>query len=305
MSKVELLSPAGDLECLKVAVQNGANAVYFGAEEFNARVNGKNFDREELVQAIEYAKLRGVKTHLTLNILIKDSEFEDAIKLVKFAYNSGIDAVIIQDLGLARKVIELFPDLEVHSSTQMTIYNLDGVKEIKNLGFSRCVLARELSIDEIEHICKNTDIDIEVFIHGALCICYSGQCLMSSMIGGRSGNRGKCAGTCRLPYTLLKDSEEKIKGYLLSSKDVCTLDIIPELINAGVKSFKIEGRMKSKEYVGIVTSIYRKYIDLAESEKEYKVDEKDREKLMQIFNRGGFSTRLFKRKTWKRYDVYK
>ena len=299
MSKVELLSPAGDLECLKVAIQNGADAVYFGAEEFNARVNGRNFNREELVEAIEYAKLRGVKTHLTLNILIKNDEFEDAIRLVEFAYNSGIDAVIIQDLGLAKKVIELFPDLEVHSSTQMTIYNLDGVKKIKDLGFSRCVLARELSINEIENICKNTDIDIEVFIHGTLCICYSGQCLMSSMIGGRSGNRGRCAGTCRLPYTLLKDNQEQAKGYLLSSKDVCTLDIIPELINAGVKSFKIEGRMKSKEYVGIVTSIYRKYIDLAESKDEYKVDEKDREKLMQIFNRGGFSTGYLKGKLGK------
>lgn len=296
---VELLSPAGDLECLKVAVQNGANAVYFGAEQFNARINSTNFGREELVQAIEYARLRGVKTHLTLNILIKNDEFEDAIKLVEFAYNSGIDAVIIQDLGLAKKVIELFPDLEVHSSTQMTIYNLDGAKKIKELGFSRCVLARELSINEIEHICKNTDIDIEVFIHGALCISYSGQCLMSSMIGGRSGNRGKCAGTCRLPYTLLKDGEEKQKGYLLSSKDVCTLDIIPDLINAGVKSFKIEGRMKSKEYVGTVTSIYRKYIDLAESGKEYIVDEEDREKLMQIFNRGGFSTGYLKGKLGK------
>lgn len=296
---VELLSPAGDLECLKVAVQNGANAVYFGAEEFNARINSTNFERDELVQAIEYAKLRGVKTHLTLNILIKNNEFKDAIKLVEFAYNSGIDAVIIQDLGLAKKVIGLFPDLEVHSSTQMTIYNLDGAKRIKELGFSRCVLARELSINEIEYICKNTDIDIEVFIHGALCISYSGQCLMSSMIGGRSGNRGKCAGTCRLPYTLLKDGEEKQKGYLLSSKDVCTLDIIPDLINAGVKSFKIEGRMKSKEYVGIVTSIYRKYIDLAESGNEYIVDEKDREKLMQIFNRGGFSTGYLKGKLGK------
>ena len=290
MGKVELLAPAGDLECLKVAVQTGANAVYFGAEEFNARVNGRNFEKQELIEAIKYAKLRGVKTHLTLNILIKNNEFGDAIKLVEFAYNSGIDAIIIQDLGLAKKVIELFPDLEVHSSTQMTIYNLDGVKKIKELGFSRCVLARELSVKEIEYICKNIDIDIEVFIHGALCISYSGQCLMSSMIGGRSGNRGKCAGTCRLPYTLLKDGEEQVKGYLLSSKDVCTLDIIPDLIKAGVKSFKIEGRMKSKEYVGIVTSIYRKYVDLAESGKEYKVDEKDKEKLMQIFNRGGFST---------------
>ena len=299
MSKVELLSPAGDLECLKVAVQNGANAVYFGAEEFNARINSANFGRQELVEAIEYAKLRGVKTHLTLNILIKNNEFEDAIKLVEFVYNAGIDAIIIQDLGLAKKVIELFPDLEVHSSTQMTIYNLDGANRIKDLGFSRCVLARELSIDEIKHICKNTDIDIEVFIHGALCICYSGQCLMSSMIGGRSGNRGKCAGTCRLPYTLVKDGKEQAKGFLLSSKDVCTLDIIPELIKSGVKSFKIEGRMKSPEYVGIVTSIYRKYIDLAESNKEYEVDEKDKEKLMQIFNRGGFSTGYLKGKLGK------
>ena len=299
MSKVELLSPAGDLECLKVAVQNGANAVYLGAEEFNARINSINFGREELVQAIEYTKLRGVKTHLTLNILIKNNEFEDAIKLVEFAYNSGIDAVIIQDLGLAKKVIDLFPDLEVHSSTQMTIYNLDGAKQIKELGFSRCVLARELSINEIEYICKNTDIDIEVFIHGALCISYSGQCLMSSMIGARSGNRGKCAGTCRLPYTLLKDGKEQAKGYLLSSKDVCTLDILPELIEAGVKSFKIEGRMKSPEYVGIVTSIYRKYIDLAESNKEYIVEEKDKEMLMQIFNRGGFSTGYLKGKLGK------
>ncbi len=193
MSKVELLSPAGDMECLISAVQSGANAVYFGGETFNARVNGKNFSNQELVQAIEYAKLRGVKTHLTLNILIKNSEFEDAMKLVDFAYKAGIDAIIVQDLGLAKRIIESFPNLEVHSSTQMTVYNLNGVKKIQELGFSRCVLARELSIEEIEHICKNTSIDIEVFIHGALCICYSGQCLMSSMIGSRSGNRGKCA----------------------------------------------------------------------------------------------------------------
>lgn len=299
MSNIELLSPAGDFECLVSAVQNGANAVYFGLDKFNARVNGRNFEDEELVKAIKYAKLRNVKTHLTLNILIKNKEFEEALKLVEFAYNSGIDAVIVQDLGLAKKIMELFPKLEVHSSTQMTIYNLDGVKEIEKLGYSRCVLARELSIEEIKNICKNTNIEIEVFIHGALCICYSGQCLMSSLIGGRSGNRGKCAGTCRLPYSLLKDGQEQEKGYLLSSKDVCTLDILPELIEAGVKSFKIEGRMKSKEYVGIVTSIYRKYIDLAESNQEYVVDEKDREMLMQIFNRGGFSTGYLKGKLGK------
>lgn len=299
MSNIELLSPAGDFECLVSAVQNGANAVYFGLDKFNARVNGRNFEDEELVKAIKYAKLRNVKTHLTLNILIKNKEFEEALKLVEFAYNSGIDAVIVQDLGLAKKIMELFPKLEVHSSTQMTIYNLDGVKEIEKLGYSRCVLARELSIEEIKNICKNTNIEIEVFIHGALCICYSGQCLMSSLIGGRSGNRGKCAGTCRLPYSLLKDGQEQEKGYLLSSKDVCTLDILPELIEAGVKSFKIEGRMKSKEYVGIVTSIYRKYIDLAESNQEYVVDKKDREMLMQIFNRGGFSTGYLKGKLGK------
>lgn len=290
MKNIELLSPVGEWNSLVAAVQNGANAVYFGANEFNARMNSKNFDREELKKAIEYAKLRNVKTNLTLNILIKNDEFKAAMDLVKYAYECGIDAVIVQDLGLARQIIENFPDLDVHSSTQMTIYNLDGVKEIQRLGFKRCVLARELSIDEIKNICKNTNIEIEVFIHGALCICYSGQCLMSSMIGGRSGNRGKCAGTCRLPYSLVKDEEVIDKGYLLSSKDICTLDIIPELINAGVKSFKIEGRMKSPEYVGIVTSIYRKYIDLANSNKPYIVEKEDREKLMQIFNRGGFST---------------
>ena len=193
MKKIELLSPAGDLECLKVAVQNGADAVYFGLDKFNARINSTNFTKEELVEAISYAKLRGVKTHLTLNILIKNSEFEEALRDIEFAYNSGIDAVIIQDLGFAKKVIELFPDIEVHSSTQMTIYNKEGAEKIKDLGFSRCVLARELSIDEIKEICKKGDIDIEVFVHGALCISYSGQCLMSSMIGGRSGNRGMCA----------------------------------------------------------------------------------------------------------------
>ena len=299
MNNVELLSPVGEWDSLVAAVQNGANAVYFGANEFNARMNSKNFDREELKKAIEYAKLRNVKTNLTLNILIRNNEFNKAMELVKYAYECGIDAIIVQDLGLAREIIKNFPDLEVHSSTQMTIYNLDGVKQIENLGFKRCVLARELSIDEIKHICKNSNIEIEVFIHGALCICYSGQCLMSSLIGGRSGNRGKCAGTCRLPYTLLKNEQTIDKGYLLSSKDVCTLDILPELINAGVKSFKIEGRMKSPVYVGLVTSIYRKYIDLANSDKPYIVEEEDREKLMQIFNRGGFSTGYLKGKLGK------
>ena len=296
---VELLSPVGEWDALVSAVQSGANAVYFGANEFNARMNSKNFNREELKKAIEYAKLRNVKTNLTLNILIKNEEFDKAMNLVKYAYECGIDAIIVQDLGLARRIIKEYPDLDVHSSTQMTIYNLQGVKQIEKLGFKRCVLARELTIEEIKNICKNTNIEIEVFIHGALCICYSGQCLMSSIIGGRSGNRGKCAGTCRLPYSLQKDGQTVDKGYLLSSKDVCTLDILPELIAAGVKSFKIEGRMKSPVYVGIVTSIYRKYIDLVNSNKPYVVDEADREMLMQIFNRGGFSTGYLKGKLGK------
>lgn len=299
MENVELLSPVGEWDSLVAAVQNGANAVYFGANEFNARMNSKNFDREELKKAIEYAKLRNVKTNLTLNILIKNNEFEKAMDLVEYAYKCGIDAIIVQDLGLAREIIKTFPDLDVHSSTQMTVYNLKGVQEIERLGFKRCVLARELSIDEIKHICKNSNIEIEVFVHGALCISYSGQCLMSSMIGGRSGNRGKCAGTCRLPYSLLKNKQMVDKGFLLSSKDVCTLDIIPELIKAGVKSFKIEGRMKSPEYVGLVTSVYRKYIDLSYNNREYNVENQDRENLMQIFNRGGFSTGYLKGKLGK------
>jgi len=290
--KVELLSPAGNFESMISAIQNGANAVYFGANRLNARANSKNFDNEELKNAIEYAKLRNVKTHMTLNILIKNDEFEEAIELVKYVYELGLDAVIIQDLGLARVIIDNFPELEVHASTQCSIYNLEGVNELTQYGFNRVVLARELSVPEISNICKNTDAEIEVFIHGALCISYSGQCLMSSIIGQRSGNRGKCAGPCRMGYDLINKGKEKLvdSGYLLSSKDVCTLDILPNLIEAGVKSFKIEGRMKSPEYVGIVTNIYRKYIDLYYSESQYIVDEEDRKMLLQVFNRGGFST---------------
>lgn len=292
---IELLSPVGDFECLKAAVQNGADAVYFGANLFSARAFATNFDNDNLKQVIEYAKLRGVKTHLTLNTLIKQDEFEDAFNLAKTAYEYGIDAIIVQDLGLADILINSFPDLEIHGSTQMTIHNLEGVKELENLGFKRAVLSRELSIPEIEYICKNSNIEIEVFAHGALCISYSGQCLMSSFIGGRSGNRGKCAQPCRLPYELI-DKNQKVldKGYLLSTRDLCSLDNLPNLIKAGVSSLKIEGRMKSPEYVATVTRIYRKYIDIAHQYlsgdiSEYIIDEKDKNDLMQVFNRGGFS----------------
>ena len=292
---IELLSPVGDFDCLKAAVQNGANAVYFGSNLFSARAFAKNFDKEELEQAINYAKLRGAKTHLTLNTLIKDEEFEEAFNVAKTAYEFGIDAIIVQDLGLAINLIKSFPDLEIHASTQMTTSNLEGVKKLQDLGFKRVVLSRECSISEIEHICKNSKIDIEVFTHGALCISYSGQCLFSSMVGGRSGNRGMCAQPCRLPYSLFSGDKILDKGYLLSPRDLCSLENLPKLISAGVSSLKIEGRMKSPTYVATVTKIYRKYIDLAykylkNEISKYEIDENDKKELMQVFNRGEFST---------------
>ncbi len=283
---IELLAPAGDFECLKAAVQNGADSVYLGSDLFSARAFAHNFDDETLKKAIEYAKIRGVKTNLTLNTLIKDEEFKSALLLASKAYEYGIDAIIVQDLGLAKKLIELFPDLPIHGSTQMTVHNLNGALELQNLGFKRVVLARELSLDEIKYICKNTKLEIECFVHGALCISYSGQCLFSSMLGGRSGNRGKCAGPCRLPYELLENDKSIDNGYLLSTRDLCGLDYLPDFVDSGVKCLKIEGRMKSPEYVATVTKIYRKYLDLANSKDEYKVAPKDKKTLMQVFNRG-------------------
>lgn len=308
MNKPELLAPCGDLECLKAAVQNGADSVYLGASGFNARARAKNFDYETLKQAIVYAKLRNVKVHVTLNILIKNEEFEDAIKLALEVYNLGADALIIQDLGLIEYLVKNYPEIPVHASTQMTVHNLSGVKQLENMGVSRVVLSRELSINEIKNICDNTNVEIETFIHGALCICYSGQCLFSSIIGGRSGNRGLCAQPCRLPYTLI-DEDEKVldNGHLLSPRDLNGVKFLPELIRAGVKCFKIEGRLKSPEYVGIITRFYRKYIDLVLENPELsneqilemiskeitKINENtsmtDLEEITQVFNRGGFS----------------
>lgn len=305
MKKIELLAPVGDFDCLKAAVQNGADSVYFGANMFNARASAKNFDINTLKEAIEYCNLRNVKSHLTLNILIKNNEFEDAVFLAKKAYEFGVSSIIVQDFGLAKFLIKHFPYMSIHASTQMSIHNLEGALELQDLGFKRVVLARELAINEIEYICKNCNLETEVFIHGALCISYSGQCLFSSLVGGRSANRGKCAGPCRLPYELVTenlDGREKFisklsgrkntvldKGYLLSTKDLCGLNYIPKLIDAGVTSLKIEGRMKTPEYVATVSKVYRKYIDLAYSNEEYKIDEQDLKELMQVFNRGGFS----------------
>ena len=295
MTKVELLAPVGDWNCLKAAVQNGADAVYFGVEQFNARMYAANFNVEDMKQVIEYCKLRNVKTNLTLNTLLENCEFDNAVDLAKEAYKTGVDAIIVQDLGLAKYLIDNIPGLPIHASTQMTVHNLQGVLKLEKLGFDRVVLSRELSCEEIEYICKNCKVEIETFIHGALCICYSGQCLFSSVVGGRSGNRGKCAGPCRLPYELISENAETHerksidKGYLLSTKDLCGIAYLPRLVQAGVKCFKIEGRMKSPEYVATVTRIYRKYIDMVLNNDDFIIDEKDINDLMQVFNRGGFS----------------
>ncbi len=291
---IELLSPVGDFECLKAAVQNGADSVYLGGSLFNARASASNFDNSSLKDAIRYAKLRNVKINFALNTLIKDDEFDDAINLANYVYTLGADAIIVQDLGLSKYIIDNLKDIDVHASTQMSIHNLQGVLALEKLGFKRVVLARELSLADIRYICANSNIEIETFVHGALCISYSGQCLFSSTIGARSGNRGKCAQPCRLPYKLLDEKSNILdKGYLLSPRDLCSLKYIPDLINAGVSCFKIEGRMKTPEYVATVTNIYRKYIDLALSDKEYIIDSKDINKLMQVFNRGSFSNGNF------------
>lgn len=296
LKNIELLAPVGDFEMLKASIQNGANAVYLGASSFSARAGAKNFNLTELEEVINYARLRGVDVHLTLNTLIKNDEFNDALEIAKRAYELGVSAIIVQDFGLCSFLLKYLPDLPIHASTQMSIHNLEGAKVLEDLGFRRAVLARELSINEIEFIRNNTKIELETFIHGALCISYSGQCLLSSMIGGRSGNRGKCAQSCRLPYELVDKEKNKCldKGYILSPKDLCGLDYIPDLINIGVSSLKIEGRLKSPEYVATVTRIYRKYIDLALSSNEYIVEEQDKKDLMQAFNRGGFSNRTFR-----------
>lgn len=294
----ELLVPAGGLLQLQAAVENGADAVYLGGKQFNARMNAGNFDRKELTDAIAYAHLRGVKVHLTMNTLLSDKELPCALDEAIFAYEAGIDALIVQELGLADTIHRVVPELELHLSTQGTVYNPQGVRQAAELGFSRVVLAREVSLEEIRAIASDSDTEIEIFVHGALCICYSGQCHMSRTIGGRSGNRGVCAQPCRLPYELVGEDEYNRfgclrKGALLSPKDLCLLDYLPQIAEAGVASIKVEGRMKSPEYVGMVTAVYRKYLDMYLENGMYVVEEQDRNNLRQVFNRGGFSAGYF------------
>ena len=370
MKKHELLAPAGGKPQLIAAINAGADAVYLGGENFNARVNANNFNKDEVKWALDFAHVRGVKIYITMNTLLSDAEFSGAFEYAKFLYEEGADALIVQDLGLAKQVKKHLPEIELHLSTQGTIYNAEGVKAAKELGFKRIVLARETTLDEICELSSLTyvgdvvtgvrdgaggeteggienNIEIETFVHGALCICYSGQCQMSRHIGGRSGNKGSCAQPCRLPYSsqytsqyenqlsknhkdnsqynsnqnhksnlksdLLANHKSNLKSdlmtnhksnlksdlmtnhknltpYALSPKDLCTVEFLGELCDAGVLSFKIEGRMKSPEYVAIVTSIYRKYLDLAICGKSYTVTKEDRYALNQIFNRGGFTS---------------
>lgn len=285
----ELLSPAGSVESLVAAVQNGADAVYLGGKRFNAREYASNFDDQALKHAVEYAHIRGVKVYVTLNTLLDDNELEEAIEYVGFLYTIGADAVIVQDVGLACLIKDIFPDMEVHASTQMTIYNLEGTRFLERLGISRVVLARELSLDEVKYINHNTNLELEVFIQGALCMCYSGQCLMSSLIGGRSGNRGRCAQPCRLRYALVdreNGSTVLKEGYLLSPRDLFTLDRLDELLDSRIASFKIEGRMKRPEYVAAVTSCYRKGIDRYLKHGSTGDGEGCREVICRVFNRG-------------------
>ena len=292
---LELLAPGGSYEGLTAAVNAGADAVYMGGKKFGARAYAQNPEERELLDALDYCHLHGRKLYLTVNTLLKETEVErELYDYLLPVYEHGLDAVLVQDFGVFRFIRKHFPDLPLHASTQMTITGPDGARMLKRMGAERIVPSRELSLQEIRRIHGEVDIEIECFVHGALCYCYSGQCLMSSMIGGRSGNRGRCAQPCRLPYELYcgeqKRSRENQK-YLLSLKDICTLQSLPDLIEAGVCSFKMEGRMKRPEYAAGVTQVYRKYLDLytREGKKGYKIDPEDERMLMDLYNRGGFS----------------
>lgn len=301
--RVEILAPAGSMECLKAAIAAGADAVYTGGALFGARAYAHNLTEEELLEAIDYVHLHGRRLYLTVNTLIKDREMEKQMYdyLLPY-YRQGLDAVIVQDIGLFRFIRKHFPDLPIHASTQMTLTGVDGAKFLEKEGAQRIVTSRELSMAEVKKIADETELEIESFVHGALCYCYSGQCLFSSFIGGRSGNRGQCAQPCRLLYQI---PEAKRPQYLLSLKDICTLELIPEMIESGIYSFKIEGRMKKPEYAAAVAFQYRKYADLylkyyeecpagedpaAYAMKKYRVCEEDRQMLLDLYNRGGFHT---------------
>lgn len=293
--QVEILAPAGSMESMKAAIHAGADAVYMGGSRFGARAYADNPGEDQFLEAIDYAHLHGARLYMTVNTLVKEGELEPLYDFLRPYYERGLDAVIVQDLGVFDLVKRHFPDLPVHASTQMTVTGWRSAKKLKEMGASRIVTARELSLGEIREIQDHVDIEIESFVHGALCYCYSGQCLLSSLIGGRSGNRGRCAQPCRLPYQTegMKKSSDR---YMLSLKDLCTLDILPDIIESGVYSLKIEGRMKSPRYTAGVVSIYRKYVDqyLKQGRKVYQVDPADRKMLLDLFDRGGFTDGYYK-----------
>lgn len=313
---VELLAPAGNMECLHAAVKAGADAVYLGAGHFNARRGADNFSLENLAEACDYAHLRGVKIYLTLNTVVLPSELPDALELARQAYRCGVDAFIVQDIGISIELSRIMPDVEVHVSTQMNIHDEDGLRAAAALGATRVTLARELSLAEIarlHELAEELGVELESFAHGALCVCYSGQCFMSSLVGGRSANRGRCAQACRLPYELhnraLRKTLDAPGEHLLSPKDLCTANLIPELLHAGVASLKIEGRMKSPEYVQAVVGVYRAVIDrveaaidrdgidsvVASDAPELRASEEEMNVLSEAFSRG-FTTAYLKGK---------
>lgn len=313
---VELLAPAGNMECLHAAVKAGADAVYLGAGHFNARRGADNFSLENLAEACDYAHLRGVKIYLTLNTVVLPSELPDALELARQAYRCGVDAFIVQDIGISIELSRIMPDVEVHVSTQMNIHDEDGLRAAAALGATRVTLARELSLAEIarlHELAEELGVELESFAHGALCVCYSGQCFMSSLVGGRSANRGRCAQACRLPYELhnraLRKTLDAPGEHLLSPKDLCTANLIPELLHAGVASLKIEGRMKSPEYVQAVVGVYRAVIDrveaaidrdgidsvVASDAPELRASEEEMSVLSEAFSRG-FTTAYLKGK---------
>ena len=275
----ELLAPAGSPEAFDAAIKAGADAVYFGTTLFNARMNARNITRDNVRALVEKAHENGVRTHVTLNTAITDRQLSDAVRLAEFLYGAGVDALIVADLGLASQIHKYFPDFEMHASTQASGHNLDAAKFLKDVGFSRMVAARELSRENLQFLCQNSPIEIEAFVHGALCVCASGQCLFSSLVGGRSGNRGECAQPCRLPYN---------NKYPLSLKDNCLAAHVTELIDMGVASLKIDGRMKSPEYVRAVVEIYRTLLDEGRN-----ADRLEMERMAKVFSRSGFTDGYF------------
>ncbi|WP_160685462.1 U32 family peptidase [Clostridium sp. C2-6-12] len=288
MNKIELLAPAGSMDSLIAAINNGADAIYLGGNKFSARAYASNFDNETMMKAVDYAHSYKVKVYVTINTALKQSEIKEALKYAGYLYEIGVDALIIQDVGLINLIRDVYPDFELHASTQMTIHNGEGALYFREKGLQRIVLSRELTLEEIKYISKDLGIETEIFVHGALCVCYSGQCLMSSMIGGRSGNRGRCAQPCRMQYTIKGEISGEKKGYLLSPKDTCLIDDVEGIIKSGTSSLKVEGRMKKPEYVAGVTRNYRKAIDKALKVGKFDLN-KGRNELAQLFNREGFA----------------